>query len=79
MTDEELEALAVKCGIYWVGNETAYMHADTMRTFADALQLIERERCVKVIEDFAGGGPQDFDYPGVHYAIKECARLVNES
>ena len=48
MTDSELEELAVKAGIYWVSEKTAYMHADTMRAFADALAMKERDRCAQV-------------------------------
>lgn len=50
MKDAELEDLAEKCGIYWVSENTAYMHANTMRAFAEALFGIERERCAAVCD-----------------------------
>jgi hypothetical protein len=56
MTDAELEAIAVKCGIYWVSEKTAYVHADTMRAFADAIAATEKERLARVAEDFLTKG-----------------------
>ncbi len=59
MTDSELEELAVKAGIYWVSEKTAYMHADTMRAFADALVMAEREACAIAVEAEALEFPTD--------------------
>ena len=43
---------------------------------ADARVAVERERCAKLCEERAGSGPDEFDYPGVHYAILDCAKLI---
>lgn len=50
MTDEEIELIAKKAGIYWVSAETAYMHQDTMRRFADEIASAERERLAMLAE-----------------------------
>jgi len=49
MTDEELMEIAVKSGIYWVSDDTAYMHNAEMRVFAEALFSIERARCASLV------------------------------
>lgn len=53
MNDDELNDLAIEAGIYWVSDNTAYMHPDTMRKFADAIAAKERERCAMAVVDYS--------------------------
>lgn len=35
----------------------------------------EREVCAKLVEEM-GEAPEDFDYPGVFYALQDAAKLI---
>ena len=40
--------------------------------------LVERERIAKMGDDFAGSGPEEFDYPGVYYAILDYVKSIRK-
>lgn len=81
MTDAELEALAVKCGIYWVNEKTAYIHADTMRAFAEALFKAERERIAQHFDsrDKGAGGFYDPHEPAEIIRAMRANAVVSDS